>query len=601
MASLQPIHFTLRPAPESEPIRSLAYPFAVRESQIIGIEGPDYVKILRDEMDRIENEVLKNPDETPLIRDRLREDIAMKREAAEKFETLIKAVKSTNESIKMLGHRLSDREPRESRFTDLMLAARRQAERDDPRIPHVRRQNTRAVAEHRINMMLSEKMAEAGKEINRMLDEEEQEIPEKIRALKEKLTEAEAILKEFRHPETPFLDSVRRKIGGKLNRVRDQGDEMIELSARRVGSAAGKKISNKLFDRIGRRRARQQKELEGKFYQLPDGQWRSLFDGKSRSDQRRATLLYKQLLALDEISRERGLEPLFLTITAPPRFHPNPKIGKGSWDKSPPKQAAEWIQVNWNTILTRLRQVEAAQAGIKVMEMHDDECPHAHILMYSPTGKRAEAERIVSDRDCWESPHAIEMRWLDDKKDGAASPASYVMKYVLSELNSSSSQNDDDATRNGMALKLWSIRSHSTFGVPSLDVFNFLKAQGDKDYDESQLVADLRKAVLDDNMKKYIELMGGPGGKVPVRVEKIGKTQRLVSVSNQRILEELVKKSMEIVRREQFSSSDFDLSLITQGNPKRGEADFVFSESDLGDAEYWGKSPPSTYSPPATT
>lgn len=97
--------------------------------------------------------------------------------------------------------------------------------------------------------------------------------------------------------------------------------------------------------------------------------------------------LYMQTKAMELMARRRNMNWLFITLTCPPSMHPNPKYGRNSYDGTTTKQAVEYLNRKWSSVTRRLSDNDIFLSknhafGLKVIEPHQDGCPHAHILLF---------------------------------------------------------------------------------------------------------------------------------------------------------------------------------------------------------------------------
>ena len=144
--------------------------------------------------------------------------------------------------------------------------------------------------------------------------------------------------------------------------------------------------------------------------------------------------MYAMVLGVDEIAQRRGLAAVFITVTLPPEWHPNPKEGKGertlTADRTP-KKADEALRERWARFRALLADRHVRTLGLRVWEPHQDGCPHMHALLYV----RPDQIETVDDALIGVCPEprggeriASTFEIIDRTR---ATPATYVMKYIL--------------------------------------------------------------------------------------------------------------------------------------------------------------------------
>jgi hypothetical protein len=144
---------------------------------------------------------------------------------------------------------------------------------------------------------------------------------------------------------------------------------------------------------------------------------------------------------LQTVAKQRGLKPLFMTLTLPSEYHrfKTTKQGKlisnSKYNNIEPREAVKAL----TKMFARLRQDRALKELTKenriyfrVNEPHKDGTPHTHILMFLP------AEQIERVKKAF-------VRLFDSKandiQDNIRSGAAYIMKYINKTLPLSKKEN----------------------------------------------------------------------------------------------------------------------------------------------------------------
>jgi Bacteriophage replication gene A protein (GPA) len=147
---------------------------------------------------------------------------------------------------------------------------------------------------------------------------------------------------------------------------------------------------------------------------------------------------------LDDYAVHHNLPAIFVTMTLPPAWHPNPAMGRATWNGASPKQTDGEMQRTWQRFRARLAANKVRCLGFRVWEPHRDGCPHAHALLYVNNAEQIETvDKILLDL-CPEP----ESRLLDEHGNQRrvaskleiidrtrGSGASYLSKYLTDALD----------------------------------------------------------------------------------------------------------------------------------------------------------------------
>lgn len=116
-----------------------------------------------------------------------------------------------------------------------------------------------------------------------------------------------------------------------------------------------------------------------------------LTDLIEKAEVARAAEFWAMVGGLQElVQANQGLEVSMLTLTLEPRYHPNPKRGKKSWDGTLPSDANKEMGRRWGQLRQSLAQNHGVKlAGFRASEGHRDGCPHWHALVMYPAADRA--------------------------------------------------------------------------------------------------------------------------------------------------------------------------------------------------------------------
>ena len=147
--------------------------------------------------------------------------------------------------------------------------------------------------------------------------------------------------------------------------------------------------------------------------------------------------------ALVKNARDLGLKPVFLTITAPTKYHKKDKEGNHI---IPPNETAKRLSEMWNNftnlqVFQRLRDTYNI-TYFRVYEPHKSGVPHLHCMLFLPTTAILEVKKkfyeYFSNKSKWgANKGAIDFRYTWYKEKGGA--VGYIMKYILKSF-----KNEDD-------------------------------------------------------------------------------------------------------------------------------------------------------------
>ncbi len=148
--------------------------------------------------------------------------------------------------------------------------------------------------------------------------------------------------------------------------------------------------------------------------------------------------------ALAQSMQHRGL---FLTLTAPSRFHRVKRSGEsnpradgsdGPMQPNGPRAAHEWLQGTWTRARAALARAKVAAYGFRVAEPHHDGCPHWHALLWVATDADAAAlVRVI--RAAWLKDHGEEPGAAEHRVKAVAmlpgGASAYIAKYIAKNVD----------------------------------------------------------------------------------------------------------------------------------------------------------------------
>ncbi len=138
---------------------------------------------------------------------------------------------------------------------------------------------------------------------------------------------------------------------------------------------------------------------------------------------------------LGQMATQRGLKPLFMTITLPSEYHEYKTTKQGNlianpkYDGTTPKEAVKAL----TKMFARLRQDRSLKDGLgkenriyfRVNEPHKDGTPHTHILMFVPVDRIERVKKAF---------HRLFGGRGNDIQDDIKGSTAYIMKYINKTL-----------------------------------------------------------------------------------------------------------------------------------------------------------------------
>ncbi len=194
-----------------------------------------------------------------------------------------------------------------------------------------------------------------------------------------------------------------------------------------------------------------------------------------RTPEARFSELYTLVKGQEEHFTGRGYVALFVTLTSPARYHPNPSHGSNQWDGSTVKDSHEWFTHQWQIVRAALNKAGIRMDGFRVTEPHQDGAEHWHLMCYVKKQQLDIVKRTILGH-FGHSPQAVRFKadFSKNVNEKKATAASYMMKYLIKTLSGEATANTEAA--NDRAFKAeadaadawrstWGIRSFQFFGT----------------------------------------------------------------------------------------------------------------------------------------
>jgi|GEM_PF-3483365 hypothetical protein len=304
-------------------------------------------------------------------------------------------------------------------------------------------------------------------------------------------------------------------------------------SSGRVGKGISPYISSYTNSRLRSRERASREFMDACEVESDQGDVLSLADVYASSlanPRNRISETYARAVGCDRIREEFSLSAVFLTMTAPSRFHARTVSGDFSYpnshfDGSTPDESQVYLRRVWARIRAALARADIHAFGMRVSEPHQDGTFHWHLLGYVEPNQLAQFIEICRHYSCQEDAHELtterrrKARFHAEVIDCTrAAPRTYLFKYLTKNVVGSSDISDEtgqpihegvDSARR--LASTYSVRQFQFFGQPSVTVWRELRRLREKNLGEvsAEDFSDIRDAACSGNWGKFVELMGG--------------------------------------------------------------------------------------------
>jgi len=225
--------------------------------------------------------------------------------------------------------------------------------------------------------------------------------------------------------------NIRRALRAAFRRFNEQAAHILHL----VGYHGQKYVSHE--NRKARRHQlhQQQRWIEASTVEGPHLPKPIPLSACIRTVEARAAELYALSKGLETYMATQGRVALFVTLTAPAHYHPNPANGQSTWDGSSVTDSHIWFTQQWARLRTDLKNNGIRMDGMRVTEPHKDGAEHWHVLIYARPDDLDTIKASIARRFA-HSPKAIRFEEVSCEPNNKkkASPASYMQKYILKAL-----------------------------------------------------------------------------------------------------------------------------------------------------------------------
>lgn len=234
--------------------------------------------------------------------------------------------------------------------------------------------------------------------------------------------------------------------------------------------------------------------------------------------------LMTRLRGYEEWADEYNLEGVFVTLTAPSKYHAVLKGGGANpkWGGFAPHHTQKYLCNVWAKVRTSLNRQGINICGLRVAEPHHDATPHFHFVLWTKQEQMKALKRTLYryalEVDGNEAGAKLRRcRFLKiDKKKGSAT--AYLAKYVSKNIDGQA-MDDLFSDETGKAVKagairakawatLWGIRQFQFVGGSNIGSWRELRKLGD--VEQADELVDTGRAICDvGDFAAYMEFQGG--------------------------------------------------------------------------------------------
>lgn len=242
----------------------------------------------------------------------------------------------------------------------------------------------------------------------------------------------------------------------------------------------------------------------------------------------------------EAIAKAQDHEGVFITLTAPSRFHRMIKITKGdkvikivpnkAFTGLTPRDAQEYLSSVWARIQAKLSRAKIKPYGFRIAEPHHDGTPHWHFLLFATATNIETITSIFQEYALKDSPdekgakeHRVKIelikKGINEKTGQEYSATGYLIKYICKNIdgygvdNKQAKGTADWANKNAFEvaekIEAWSrthrIRQFQQIGGASVTVWRELRRLSEQE----GVVEQIRQAADAGDWAAFVQAMGG--------------------------------------------------------------------------------------------
>ena len=258
--------------------------------------------------------------------------------------------------------------------------------------------------------------------------------------------------------------------------------------------------------------------------------------GSTANPEIRRLEMMARIRGMKEAAEVAGHTAIFVTITAPGAYHYN--SGK-KWNGADPRDTQRYLSNQWAKVRAELSESDIKISGLRVVEPHNDETPHWHMLLFVLPDFKESVIRLLKhyalqhDRDeKGAEQHRFTVKEIDPSKGCAVA---YIAKYISKSINAAhvideKDKDGEEETGDTIAeasqkcrawASRWGIRQFQFIGSPPVTVWRELRRI--REPLTCEKTEAIREAADKGQFCKFVQLMGGlnaPRSSYPVNTIK---------------------------------------------------------------------------------
>lgn len=242
----------------------------------------------------------------------------------------------------------------------------------------------------------------------------------------------------------------------------------------------------------------------------------------------------------ESIAQTENHDGVFITLTAPSRFHRMVKITKGdkivkvivnkSYAGLTPRDTQQYLSSVWARIQAKLSRAKIKPYGFRIAEPHHDGTPHWHFLLFAATENIQTIANIFQEYAMKDSPdekgakeHRLKIenikKGINPRTGQEYSATGYLIKYICKNIDGFGVDNrqvtgtEDWANKNASEvaekIEAWSrthrIRQFQQIGGASVTVWRELRRMSEQE----GLLEQIRQAADTGDWAAFVQAMGG--------------------------------------------------------------------------------------------
>ena len=245
--------------------------------------------------------------------------------------------------------------------------------------------------------------------------------------------------------------------------------------------------------------------------------------------------LMNTIAGIERYAAGEGDVGMFITLTAPSKYHPTRQVGKGKdktvqlnhgWNDEAytPKDGQRYLCRIWSLMRTAFKDNDLQVYGMRVVEPHHDGTPHWHMMLFCKRHQRQDITEIMRRyalKEDGDEPGAKRNRFQAKhlNKGGAAG---YIAKYIAKNIDGYALDGELD-NDTGKPLKdtaaavtawasTWRIPQFKPIGLPTMGAYRELRKlpRGVSVADEFDERVEAARAAADNgDFDLYIAAQGG--------------------------------------------------------------------------------------------